>query len=126
MFHFLVGAVDLHFLRGSYIFHLKTTFFLYFDISLFTNNFRSKKILKGSDRQCLVVELRMQYYGDRINLRNAKCFSAFSLLSLSAKLTFKIIYLGGYVLRIDCFKLLNNDDEKCIKNSTVIISFLSL
>ena len=26
--------------------------------------------------------------------------------------------MGGYVLRIDFFKLLNNDDEKCNKNST--------
>ena len=32
---------------------------------------------------------------------------------------FKVIYLSGYVLRIDFLKLLNNDDEKCIKHSTV-------
>ena len=32
---------------------------------------------------------------------------------------FKIIHLGGYVLRIDFLKLLNNDGRKCKQNSTV-------
>ena len=29
------------------------------------------------------------------------------------------MFNDGYVLRIDFFKLLNNDDNKCKKNSTV-------
>ena len=41
------------------------------------------------------------------------------LLSLSAKSTFKIMNLVGSVFRIGFFKLLNNDDEKLNKNSTV-------
>ena len=36
---------------------------------------------------------------------------------LSTKSTFKIIHLVGNVLRIDFFKLLNNDDKKCNKKS---------
>ena len=41
------------------------------------------------------------------------------MYSLSAKSTFKIIQLDGYILRIDFLKLLNNDDEQCINNSAV-------
>ena len=40
-------------------------------------------------------------------------------MSLSAKPTFKNNHLGGFVLRIDILKSFINDDEKCIKNSTV-------
>ena len=36
-------------------------------------------------------------------------------LSWRAKSTFKIILLGGYVVRIDFFKSLNMDDKKCQK-----------
>ena len=46
----------------------------------------------------------------RIHLRNIKRFYDVYLLSLSAKLTFKIINLGGYVFRIGFLKLLNNND----------------
>ena len=40
----------------------------------------------------------------RIHLRHTKRFNNVLLLSLSAKLTFKIIHLGVYVLRIDFLK----------------------
>ena len=55
----------------------------------------------------------------RIHLRYIKRFNVVELMSLSPKSTLKIIHLDGYVERIGFFKLLNNDDEKCIKNSTI-------
>jgi len=51
----------------------------------------------------------------RIHLRNIKRFYDVYLLSLSAKLTFKIINLGGYVFRIGFLKSLNNDDKNVNK-----------
>ena len=61
---------------------------------------------KGSDRQCMVVKLSMQScrYCIRIHLRHIQCFHGVKLLSLSAKSTFKIIHLSGYVLRNDLKK----------------------
>ena len=55
----------------------------------------------------------------RVHLRHIKRFHDVQLLSFSAKSTFKIINLGGYVFRIVLFKLLNNDDKKCNENSIV-------
>ena len=55
--------------------------------------------------ECSIVE---NFF--RTNLRHMKSFNDVKLLSLSAKWTFKIIRLGGYVLRID---------KKCFKKSTV-------
>ena len=52
-------------------------------------------------------------------MRHWKRFNNVKLLSFSAKSTFQIIQMGGYVLRIDFLKLLNNDDEKCKKKSAV-------
>ena len=40
-------------------------------------------------------------------------------MSLSAKSTFKIMNLGGYVLRISLIKLSNNKDDKYSENSVV-------
>ena len=67
-----------------------------FILDIFEENYFYPCIFKGSDRLCMVFEL-----------------------SLIAKSTLKIIFLGGYVLRIVFFKLLNNDDKKFNKNSTV-------
>ena len=55
---------------------------------------------------------------NRIHLRHIKRFYDVYLLSLSAKSTFKIMNLGGYVFRIGFLKLLNNDDKKCKQNFT--------
>ena len=56
----------------------------------------------------------------RIHLRQVKRFYDVYWMSLSAKSTFKIMNLGGYVFRIVFFfKLSNNDDEKYSKNSVV-------
>ena len=55
----------------------------------------SDKVFKGTDRLCKVFKL-----------------SVYAVLrSLSAWSTFKIINLGGYVLRNGILKLLNNKDE---------------
>ena len=46
-----------------------------------------------------------------IPLRRIKRFNDVKLLSLSTKSTFKIIHFGGYVLRLDFSKLINNDQK---------------
>ena len=60
----------------------------------------------------MVDELRMWYCGEILqdSFETFKRFNDVKLLS--AKSTFKIIHLGGYVQRIDFLKLLYNDDEK--------------
>ena len=51
----------------------------------------------------------------RIHLKHMKRFYDVQLLSLCAKSTLKIVYLGGYVLSIVFFlKLLNNNGKKMI------------
>ena len=56
----------------------------------------------------------------RIHSRHIKRFNDIYLLSLSAKSTFKIIYLGGYISRLfNLKKILKKGDEKCMKNSTL-------
>ena len=75
-------------------------------------------IFKGSDRLCKVVELSMQYCGQILKDSFETYKTDVYLLTLIAKFDFQIIFLGGYVLRT-FFKLLNNDDKKCNKNSTV-------
>ena len=70
---------------------------------------------KESDRLYMVVELIMLFCADkffRIHLRQIKLFYNVYLLSLITKPTFKIIFLGGNILRIFFFQLLNNDDKK--------------
>ena len=67
--------------------------------------------------QCMVLELRMEYFGEyfRIHLRNIK-----RLLSLSAKPTFKIIHLGWLrFLRIDFLKINKYLRQKMLKYSAV-------
>ena len=58
--------------------------------------YSTKLKIKGSNRQWMVVELRLQYCREffRIHLRNIKRFKDLKLLSLSEKTTFKIINLG--------------------------------
>ena len=75
-----------------------------------------EEALKGVTGNVWECSIEEKFF--RIHLRHLKRFNDGYFLSLIAKPTFKIIYLGGYVLRID-FKLLNNDDEKCIKTSRV-------
>ena len=58
------------------------------------------------NRICSIVD---KYF--RIHLRHIKLYYDVYLLSLIAKSTFKIIFLGGYVLRIGFLKILNNDDK---------------
>ena len=56
-----------------------------------------------SDRQCMVDDLSMQFIVEhffRIHLRHIKHFHDDKLLSFSAKLTFKIMNLDGYVFLI--------------------------
>ena len=52
----------------------------------------------------------------RIPIRHKKRFNDVQLLSLCAV---NVQRLGGYVLKIDLKKIINNDDEKCKQNSTV-------
>ena len=57
----------------------------------------------------MVVELIMHYCG-QILYDSFETFETYK--TILYKLTFNIIFLGGYVLRIVFFLILNNDDKK--------------
>ena len=79
---------------------------------------------KGSDRQCMVVEQRLQYYWDffRIHLRPIRCFYLVCLLSKNANAVFKInphrlSIFKSWFWETVLLKVFNDDCEKCYKNS---------
>ena len=77
---------------------------------------------KGSERQCIVVELRLQYGGqifhdsfETYNTILRRIFTAFD-----RKVAFQN-YIFGWI-RFEnrlFFQILSNDDKKCNTNSTV-------
>ena len=75
----------------------------------------SEIMFKGSDWQCMVVEnvVLLRILGFIWDMLNVIMMNNYWVLS-----TFKILHLGGYVLRID-FLSLKNDDKNVKKKSTV-------
>ena len=67
---------------------------------------RKKRRAKGSDRQCMAVELKMKWCEIFI-YESFETYKTFSRCILIGKSTFKIINLGGYVLRIGFLILIN-------------------
>jgi len=80
---------------------------------------KSFVVFKESDRQCMVVELRLQYYWELFlgfiwDLTDVFC-CIFKMQYLKSSL---IVHFGWFWESV-LFKLCNDDHEKCKKNSTV-------
>ena len=84
------------------------------------NTNHSNNTFKGSDRQCIVVKLNMQYCGQIFKdlFETYKMFLRRIFTEFERKVIFKIMNFDGYVLRIGFLKLSYNDDKKCKQNST--------
>ena len=95
------------------------TSFVYYTVQCGISN--SQVTLKGSDRQCMVVELKMQYCGKTFqkSFETYKTFPRCIITEFERKVDVQNHQFEWVRFQNRFFKSLNNDDEKGNKNVTV-------